>query len=513
MTEFQFTNRDWLFLIAGLCCGVLSLFLFTQRRYGISVLALTLCGFLLRLVMITVDPYLSMWDEQYHALVAKNLAQHFFTPTLVDAPLQATDPAGWVYTHYWLHKPPLFLWQMALAVKLLGAKAWVIRIPSLMLSTLMIPVMYRMGKLVASERVGFVAAILFSFSGVMIYMISGFLNTDHNDVAFMAYVCFSFWCWMEYVHRPTWKWAILVGVFAGAAVLTKWLPGLMVFGAWGIYMLNKNNRSETIKWKQFITAFCVSVLIAVPWFVYAASQWPAESAAAMNIYSSHLNDALGHPGPWWYHFQMLSEQNGLAFAILSAIALIVFAVAKVRIELRAGLIAVVLIVYLFYASIPVRMPFFCLPVVPLIFLFVAFAIDTLMSRLKKIAAVVAGCGICVLLIFSSLAVKRSTLYHAPPEEFADYRKTKIYNHDIFANKLKDIPENAVVFDCSSWDAIPCMFFVNCTAFDQLPDETQVNEAKSQLRPVYVFDDGKLPEWITADSSIQILPFPLIRNGW
>lgn len=515
MTEFQFTNRDWIFIAGGLLLALAAIILFSRKKYGFAILALTACGFLFRVVMITVDPFVSQWDEQYHALVAKNMAEHFFTPTLVDHPLQSTNPEGWAYTDVWLHKPPLFLWQMAVAIKLLGAKFWVIRIPSLLLSTLVIPAIYRMGKIVANERTGFIAATLITFSFILVYTVSGFLNTDHNDVTFAAYVCFSFWAWLEYMNAPTKKWIVLVGVFAGAAVLTKWLPGMMVFGAWGIALLFiKDNRMNFIKWKHLIAAFIVCIIVAAPWFIYASVEWPVESSAAMSHYSSHFNDDQGHPGPWWFHLNELAKQNGLLFALLSGISLIFFALSNVRREIKSGLVFVVLFVYAFYSMIPARMPLFCLPLLPLVILIIAFGINRMMegmqgSRWNKAAGIV----LCAGLILAQTFITRSELYNGMPDVYADYRKTRSYNKVVFETFLKGVPENSVVFNCSMWNAVPCMFYANCTAYDQAPDETQIAEAKTQGRPVYVFDDGALPEWIAADASINIIREPLIRNGY
>lgn len=53
-----------------------------------SLTAVVLAGLLLR-VICAADPLLHEWDERYHALVAKNMAEgSFLTPTLyADAPL------------------------------------------------------------------------------------------------------------------------------------------------------------------------------------------------------------------------------------------------------------------------------------------------------------------------------------------------------------------------------------------------------------------------------------------
>jgi len=70
---------------------------------------IVLSGFLF-FVYTASDFFLHVWDERYHALVAKNLTKHPFFPTLYDKPILPFDYKSWVGNHIWLHKQPLPLW-------------------------------------------------------------------------------------------------------------------------------------------------------------------------------------------------------------------------------------------------------------------------------------------------------------------------------------------------------------------------------------------------------------------
>lgn len=515
MINTHFTDRDIIFLVCGFALTTAGVVLFHRGKVVPAVLALVLGGFSFRLMMAFIDPFLHSWDEQYHALVAKNLANHFFTPTLVDQPLQTLDPSYWAYTNIWLHKPPMFLWQMALSIKMFGATPWAIRIPSVLLSTLMIPAVYRMGKILANERTGFVAALLLACSNILINIVSGFLNTDHNDVVFIAYVCFSFWAWTEYVHSPQKRWITLVGIFAGAAVLTKWLPGLMVFGAWGISILAiKENRVNVDKWKHIFAAFSISIIVAAPWFFYAALKWPESWNAAMGNYSEHLSNDFSHGGSWWFHFDALIKQNGIWFVIALMISLVPFFTSTTRKEFKIGIPVVIVAVYTFYTFVAARMPLFCVSVLPLFILLVALLLDRSIAYLRNFRwNNIAFTVICLVLVYVQVDIGRIEHHHTDRDPNEIYRKTRINNRACFERALKDIPSNAIVFNCSDWNAVACMYYVNCTAYDNLPDETQVARAKEQKRPVLIFDDGQLPEWIRSDTSTVILKEALIRNGF
>ena len=68
-------------------------------KFGLGLLILS--GFLIRLLMISLDPFLHDWDERYHALVAKNLSQYPFKPMLRVDPIMAYDMEAWCCNHIW----------------------------------------------------------------------------------------------------------------------------------------------------------------------------------------------------------------------------------------------------------------------------------------------------------------------------------------------------------------------------------------------------------------------------
>lgn len=517
MIQTHFNDRDLIFLVTGLVSACASVILFMRGKVALAGVTIILAGFVLRLWMAFIDPFVNIWDEQYHALVAKNLAEHFFTPTLVDQPLQATDPAYWAYTHVWLHKPPLFLWQMALSIKMFGTTEWAIRIPSVLLSTLMIPAVFRMGKHLSGERTGYIAAVLVASSNILINVNSGFLNTDQNDGVFVSYICFSFWAWVEYIYAPRKRWIVLTGIFAGAAILTKWLPGAMVFGAWGIALItDKSMRTNLRSWLHLSLAVLVCALVAAPWFIYASQMWPESFSAAMMNYTGHFDDSMTHGGSWWYHFSVLKEQNGTLFICLFVTGALLIAADDVKRSVKWGMFFTIAVVFLFYSLVQARMPLFCLPLLPLLILFAAHLLNRIaesgMYHRLRGAKFIAG-AILLLLLISNVNTGRIEHYHTDRNVGDLFRPARIHNRAVFEKALNGIPENTVVFNCSDWNAVPCMFYVNCTAFDKIPNEEQIAAAKEQQRPVYVFDDGQLPAYITSDPAVTVIADSLVRNGF
>ena len=70
----------------------------------------------------------------------------------------------WLGNHIWLHKQPWFLWQIALFFKLFGVNVFVLRLPSMLMFSGLLLLIYRIGSIVNSKSTGFYAALLFAGS-------------------------------------------------------------------------------------------------------------------------------------------------------------------------------------------------------------------------------------------------------------------------------------------------------------------------------------------------------------
>ena len=129
--------------------------------------------------------FLWPWDERFHALVAKNLVNHPFKPTLYNAtPYQDFEHSFWNVSHVWLHKQPFFSWLMALSIKFFGPTSWSPRLPSVLLLALASMAALRIGSITLSKRAGLSAFLLVGFSPYLLGLISGEIKLDHNDSIF-----------------------------------------------------------------------------------------------------------------------------------------------------------------------------------------------------------------------------------------------------------------------------------------------------------------------------------------
>jgi 4-amino-4-deoxy-L-arabinose transferase len=522
--DTHFRDSDIAFIVAGLLPVFAAILLFVRGKIKPALYFLIAGGFILRLCMALIDPYINLWDEQFHAMVAKNMMEHPFHPMLYAQPVLPVNDEVWTASATWLHKPPLFLWQIALFMKIFGTQYWVVRLPSVLLSTLAIPVVFRMGKILSGEQTGFFAALIFTIVNLQVNIISGFLNTDHNDVIFMCYVLFSIWSWMEHREKPKWKWILLTGLFSGMAILVKWLPGLLVYLLWiSALLADKKERFALKKWIEPFVALLVTFIVAAPWFIYAAVKWPALSQHESEARVNHLSNVVEeHTGPWYYHFNLLLEDYGWGMVVLLPVCMLLFFLRKEKRSMRIAIGVAVLFVYAFYTCVPTRMPLFCLLVSPLLYMIIADVIANAgnyfqklqeFSRNKRSAAIrFVLLAVSAYFIFN---INRIEHFHTDRNPGNFYRPARIENKKQFENAAAMLPsKDIVIFNCGGFaNGVACMFYTAHTSYTDLPTEEQFRKLKAEGIKMAVFDDIAIPPYLANDSAVIKLHFPLVRNGF
>jgi 4-amino-4-deoxy-L-arabinose transferase-like glycosyltransferase len=150
----------------GIGLLISAFFLFFWKK-NLGLIALVVGAFFLALFMASMDPFLHLWDEQQHALVAKNMAQYPFKPMLYKDPILPYLHSYWIQNHIWLHKQPLFLWQMALSIKMFGANVLAVRLPSIIMFSLLPLIVYRIGTIVKNAQAGFIAAFFMAIANFL----------------------------------------------------------------------------------------------------------------------------------------------------------------------------------------------------------------------------------------------------------------------------------------------------------------------------------------------------------
>jgi 4-amino-4-deoxy-L-arabinose transferase len=311
-----FDNTQILLLIIATVCFLVSLFFQTKNKANLSVIFLVFTGICVFSFSALLDPFLNLWDERFHALVAKNLMQHPLMPTLYDNPIVDMAYDRWDRYHIWLHKQPLFLWQIALSFKLFGISEFTLRLPNIILGTILVFISYRSGKLLVNQRVGYISGILIISSIFLLELIAGRQELEHNDFSFLVYVSLSIWSFIEYYFSGKKYWIFLIGLFSGMAILCKWLVGLLIYFGWAILRLQQKKYKLSCN-KDILTSLIITLLIAIPWQILTFIWYPAEASLAYKFNAIHFTNALeGHSGTFWYHFDKFNIIYGAIASFL-----------------------------------------------------------------------------------------------------------------------------------------------------------------------------------------------------
>ena len=282
----------------------------SKRNYHIAVFLLILGGFILR-VYTASDPYLHEWDERYHALVAKNLISDPLKPTLYADPVLPYDYKDWSSNHVWLHKQPLPLWAMAASMSLFGINELALRLPSILLTCFAILFLYLIGRSLFNEQIAFLAAFFLAINGLIIEISAGRVATDHIDVFFLFFILLAIYLSLLFSKSKRVLINILAGVAIGAAILSKWLPALIVLPIWLLFVID----SQRFSLKEMAIHFSILLVVCfatfLPWQIYIYQAFPLEANWEASFNMKHITEVLDNrSGPFYYFFNQIRINYG-----------------------------------------------------------------------------------------------------------------------------------------------------------------------------------------------------------
>lgn len=489
------------------------------RKEKAGLLLLLLGAFALRLLIISLDPYLCEWDERFHALVAKNMMQGPFEPMLRVNPVMPYNIELWCCNHIWVHKQPLFLWQMALSMKMFGINEIALRLPSAIAGTIAVYFIYDIAKAWTKDiNIAFLAALLLCLSNYHLELTSGRISLEHNDLIFSFYVTASIWAFSRYVHNNySYKWALLIGIFTGAAILVKWLTGFLIFGGWGLYLLlTAEARSNYKHYLKYIFSLLVASAVFLPWQIYIMNAFPVESAIMYAHNKKHIFEALdGHKGDMLTHLRFLTMAYGTWFLPFIPIGIALSLLHKdITKALSMAYIAMVIVIFAFFSIIvATKMPAFPFPVHSIVWIFIALGlVKTVEFVLKQLPIKPKPLlkASLFLLLFSAFGY-----YALNPSEIKkhrsvnnEWRNIKIHNAQIYRNLDVSKLENRIILNCNSFEETELMFYKNVNAYNWYPEQKMLD---SLLQKGYKFAAFKnhsnyvLPPYISENKDILIIP--------
>lgn len=300
----------WFTLIFSLLCIATSARYYFKNNFNLALCFIILCGLALR-VLISTDPFLHDWDEKYHALVAKNLIVNPLKPTLYINPILPYDYTNWTSNHIWLHKQPMPLWLISFCLKTFGISEFVVRIPSILFSTICIGLTFFIASELINKKTAVVAAFLISINGLIIELTGGRVATDHIDIVFLFFIELSIVFSILFSKYLKIIFNILTGVCIGAAILTKWLPALIVLPIWLLLIIDsKKFTLKAISQHFFILLFTI-IIVCVPWQLYIHTTFPNEAFWETSFNLKHFTHVIeNQTGSYLYFINKIRINYG-----------------------------------------------------------------------------------------------------------------------------------------------------------------------------------------------------------
>jgi len=451
-----------------------------RRRPGLAAALVVAGGLGLRLYA-SCDGYLHAWDERFHALVARNLMAHPLRPTLYDTPLLPHDHRDWQESAVWLHKPPLALWLMALAMAGLGVGELALRLPSLALSAASTYAAYRIGLAFRSHTVGLVAAFLHSANAFLVTLAAGWFATDHVDTALVSFVTLAVAAGVAGRPRPA-SFAA-VGLLSGMAVLSKGLPGLLALPVVGLWHAREVTPARLLRLGGMGLVACLAV--AGPWWLYTNAAFPAEAAWERAYDLRHLTEPLeGHRGSVLYHAARMPKIFG-ELVYLPVLFWLGRLARRPRDPKAVAVTAWIVVPYAVFSLAASKMPAYVMVAAPAVFLVVATACAWLLDEWRGSARRkwLVGLGLAALL--------------APPVRILlnDLRLFREHERQpAWAVELKQLGsrlagQRAVIL--GSPRPIETMFYTAQVAYERVPDRPTVEGLQERGYRVLVYESEAL----------------------
>ncbi len=415
------------------------------------------------------DPFLHEWDERYHALVAKNCMSAPLQPALYENPVLPYNYQNWVANHIWLHKPPLPLWIIAASMSLGGVNLWALRTPTILFSILSIWLTFSIGKKLFGKKVALLASFFHAIHGLHIEMTGGRVTTDHYDVLFAFFIQASIYLGILYDEEKRVYLGIGSMSALGAALLTKWLPALIVLPVL-LFFFQKNKHSFSFKflWNSLPYLF-IPLLMAFSWHYYIHTYFPKEAAWESAYNWKHFTEGVeGHGHPYWHYIKVIRLIFGEA--TLVSLPWFLFYTIKRKTDYTIwGLSVWFFVPIVVFSLAATKMQGYILFTAPAVFIINALFIRYLLMNLKRFKfswSIYILIGLLFLLPIR-YSLERLKLFNSkelPPR----WQKEILINKAFFKSQ---IDEKAIIFNTERY--IEWMFHTNAIAYHFEPTESQL----------------------------------------
>lgn len=465
----------------------------SSRAHALALILTLVFGFWLRFRAAN-HPYISQWDEAYHALVAKNLTAHPLEPTLYEEKVLSASDREWTKARIWLHKPPLPLWLMSASIAAFGENEFFFRLPSVVLDTLSIVMIFLLAEElfgVSCRPAGLLAAFFYAVNPLMIRLVSGRIPNDAVFAATVFFITLTVLLFVVSARRNSRLFAAAAGVSLGLGTLCMSAVALLGLAASLPFLLSVRGVRGSAR--LLAISFGAFLVAAAPWPLYCQSRWPElwrhESAGHV---MRHLSVAIeGHAHAWWWYLKILPPQYGgsAAFIWASVCASLAYAAREASRGKNSGPATVlcwVILPYLFFSVIMTKIYSYVCVATPAICLLWGFAAASLwVAREGRFRTAV----LAILLAWGA-----QTSWVVGERALADYSScpwNSLYDYPSFRRAMLDLrgaPGRKVILNVGDLKMPQAMYYSGAVAYSDAPSAALVRGLLARGFRVYVLLD-------------------------
>ena len=259
-------------------------------------------------VIFSAHPYLNIYDERFHALVAKNLTYDWLTPSLYRIPHLDYDMSAWWSNHIWLSKPILPLWLTSLSIKLFGVHVYSLRAISIIAHCVSVAITYRIGRRFFSKEVGILAALLYGTNHILLGVTGGHISSDLCEALFLVSSYGAIYYALS--HKLNIRVILIMALFLVISFHCKYIATLLPAA---IVIAIIIVRSSRLPYGHISLLLALFFLGIAPWLMFLWSRYPQETELLFSTWVDISTDHNSpHVQPWHFYFKSFGYVYGFS---------------------------------------------------------------------------------------------------------------------------------------------------------------------------------------------------------
>jgi len=320
----------------------------------------------------------------------------------------------------------------------------------------------------------------------------------------MFFILLSVFLTTQFVERKSIIYTVLIGVSIGAALLSKWLTGLIVLPIWFLIVWDSKSFSTRTITLHFALILCTTVLVALPWQIYIFKEFPLEAAYESSFNLRHFTEVIEErSGSVFYFINQLRINYGEL--IYLPILWLIWDVIKKPRNIKQLALSVWILVPLFIFSLAkTKMQGYLLFTAPALFVITAaFFFELVDYRTLRKPKWLFN---LVLALFIVLPI-RYGIERIKPFQNRD-RCPK------WVQELKELNEknikNGILFNYEN--PIEAMFYTDLIVYSTLPSKDKIEQLINEGYQIIVNDNGNITD-VEASEDIKIIKLTTANNTY